>query len=426
MVSQKQDKIIRITRSQYPVGQGCFHAGHIRWGDGSSKESGEFHYVYDCGSTNQKILNKAIGSYRKKVSHIDALFVSHLDADHVNGLDCLLAEAKIDTVFIPYVDNVVPILDLIEASLNGTLSASLVQASLNPRFWFGSRGVSRVIQVLPSRDPETDGTRDDRPDDRGWITLESPAAVRSKFTGQFGARPAKEEIDSGIRVQVGNHDQDIDWVLVPHVDLAPVERLDEFKRAVREVLDLLPGQKLIPDRLADALRKKNKRNALKECYKKIIGCHNRVSMSLYSGPDRYSNRRSWEYRICGRPEFSIGLRDTVPLPSDFYERSAVGWIGTGDAGLDKRKVRLAWERTYWPFRGQILTLLLPHHGSQDNFHDELLGFSNLDICVASAGAPSPYKHPSHTVVEKVRKKGKALYHVSQGAYSGIQEEIRSM
>ena len=42
---------MEVTRTQYPIGQGCFHAGHVRWNE-NSRLSDDFRYVYDCGSSD--------------------------------------------------------------------------------------------------------------------------------------------------------------------------------------------------------------------------------------------------------------------------------------------------------------------------------------------------------------------------------------
>ena len=83
---------MEVTRTQYPVGQGCFHAGRIEWGYPDSGSSDDFHYVYDCGSSSgSAVLQDAVAEWPSQVPRLDALFVSHLDTDHVNGIDRLLA-----------------------------------------------------------------------------------------------------------------------------------------------------------------------------------------------------------------------------------------------------------------------------------------------------------------------------------------------
>ena len=87
---------MQVTRTQYPVGQGCFHAGHIQWGHQDSGSSDDFHYVYDCGSSDgSAALQDSVVEWRSQVPRLDALFVSHLDTDHVNGIDRLLASVKV-------------------------------------------------------------------------------------------------------------------------------------------------------------------------------------------------------------------------------------------------------------------------------------------------------------------------------------------
>ena len=131
---------MEVTRTQYPIGQGCFHAGHVRWYE-TSRFPEDFHYVYDCGSSDgSPALGDAIVSKRNQASRIDALFVSHLDADHVNGLDRFLGSVTVDTVYIPYMDAAALVVDILEAEIDGAVSASFIEAHIDPQSWFGRRG----------------------------------------------------------------------------------------------------------------------------------------------------------------------------------------------------------------------------------------------------------------------------------------------
>lgn len=143
---------MKVTRRQYPVGQGCFHAGEICRTNEKGDEVVAFRYVYDCGSMNQSILRGVVDSFRMQTSSLDALFVTHLDDDHVNGLDRLLGAVQVKAVYLPFVDDVIPIVEIIEADLNGALSASLVEAWIEPQSWFGRRGVSEIVRVRASNE----------------------------------------------------------------------------------------------------------------------------------------------------------------------------------------------------------------------------------------------------------------------------------
>ena len=91
-------QLMQVTRCQYPIGQGCISSGRIRSAQDESERAVDFRYIYDCGSTNQRPLGDAIDSYWKHNTSVDALFVSHLHVDHVNGIDRLLGAVEVDTV----------------------------------------------------------------------------------------------------------------------------------------------------------------------------------------------------------------------------------------------------------------------------------------------------------------------------------------
>ena len=294
---------MEVTRTQYPIGQGCFHAGHVRWNE-NSRLSDDFRYVYDCGSSDgSAALQDSIVAWRTHASRIDALFVSHLDADHVNGLDRLLGSVTVDTVYIPYLDGAALVVDIVEAEVDGAVSASLVEAHLDPQSWFGRRGVARIVRVRASTAdgrPDTEPSPPDvEPDEDlplgGPLPPKVPFDAKSRADRSQGAgRASLETMDSGEMVVV-NPGQPLLWVLVPHVDPAPQIRRSAFYREVRQVLGLAPYQRLRADRLAAAIRDREERRLLRNCYEQIISggsgnLHNRVSLSLYSGPAATADR----------------------------------------------------------------------------------------------------------------------------------------
>ena len=152
--------MMRVTRIQYPIGQGCFHAGSIHARVAADHDVHEYHYVYDCGSDDREDLGEAIDNYKTQTSRVDALFVSHLDNDHISGLDRLLSAVKVHTVYVPYVNEVVLVLELIQAELDGAISVSLIEASMDPVNWFRNRGVERVVGVRESPDDGAPGPGD--------------------------------------------------------------------------------------------------------------------------------------------------------------------------------------------------------------------------------------------------------------------------
>lgn len=416
---------MEVTRTQYSVGQGCFHAGQIQWRHDFSESPEEFNYVYDCGSSDgSTALKHSISNWRSQTSRLDSLFVSHLDADHVNGIDRLLCSVNAESVYIPYVDVAAEVLQIIADDLEDALTASLIEARLDPRSWFGRRGVARIVRVRP---PPDEPIEQDSP-----LSHDEPLGTKPESASRKTPthRPTLETMYSGELVIV-NPGQRVRWAFVPHVDPTPEARRKDFYRQVRQALGLAPRQRLMPDRLATALRNTRQRRLLKQCYEQIIAggstrLHNRASMSLYSGPADTGHRtRNWSHQVmshsAGWAFHKLHLQTYPYWPGD---RTAVGWLGTGDAQLDRKDVRVAWRQTFDPFRHQVSTLLLPHHGSRHNFHVSLLDWPDLCLCVCSAADPSQYQHPDLEVIGKVLGRAKIMHHVSQQPDTKLREQIR--
>lgn len=234
---------------------------------------------------------------------------------------------------------------------------------------------------------------------------------------------------SGSPIPIVSSRQGQQWILVPHVDPAPARYKRAFMREIRTALKLRPREGITSTRLADALRNPTETRDLRDCYERIVpggsrSRHNRVSMSLYSGPAGSKDESSWLYEIIAHPAAwpSPWWFETLKSPSSIPAGKAVGWIGTGDAELGVERVRRAWLKTYWPLSQHLSTLLLPHHGSRLNFHNELLDFPNLRICLASAG--ERYSHPDWAVIGEILNRDKVFCDVSESIHTRVQETIR--
>ena len=93
-----------LTRIIHPVGQGAFYSERF------IDAQGKIHnIVYDCGSLPAQktgsALNSEIDSAFQEGDHIDILFISHFDADHINGILRLNRRYKIDHVVLPQITN---------------------------------------------------------------------------------------------------------------------------------------------------------------------------------------------------------------------------------------------------------------------------------------------------------------------------------
>ena len=86
---------LQVRMNQHPVGQGGFFTGSLDVG------ATPFRWAYDCGSNQLDPLVQEIASVAAQ-GDLDVLFLSHLDSDHVSGIDVLLSQCRVGEVVLPY------------------------------------------------------------------------------------------------------------------------------------------------------------------------------------------------------------------------------------------------------------------------------------------------------------------------------------
>jgi hypothetical protein len=162
----------------YNVGQGTFYGGAIEC------NKHKFVVVYDCGSiTRNNPLDQPIHEFRNEFDHIDLLIVSHFDKDHVNGIERLIHEKRVETIVLPYM----PLLTRLAlvASQNSD-DANYISFVANPtNYLLGDRfnvgqicyvdqgGAGNNSEVIEPVDPKFDRELDDNLD-FGDLSLNLP------------------------------------------------------------------------------------------------------------------------------------------------------------------------------------------------------------------------------------------------------------
>lgn len=127
-----------MQRIFHPVGQGAFFTEVFK--DATGKVT--FTVVYDCGTdSNMSLLKREITDVFADVDHIDFLFFSHFDRDHVNGYEELV-NLKLITdktkIFIPFVDdNFLGLYDTVNTTQCANFKSNLL----------GNKYGAQVIQV---------------------------------------------------------------------------------------------------------------------------------------------------------------------------------------------------------------------------------------------------------------------------------------
>jgi hypothetical protein len=369
---------MQATIVQRPVGQGGLLQSSLDCG-------GEpLRWIYDCGSNQVDSLNREIAVIAADPS-IDILFLSHLDSDHINGVDRLLAAVSVKEVVLPYLreaDLSFAICRDIEA---GQLTGVFLDFATDPAGWLIGRGASTVTFV--------DGRSDDGPDDDGPDgTPETGGGGEGPIYYKWSREPVpiKNVGSSVVRraastslVLAYTSGHRLDWVLVPYAFQPSVKLVKAFMRELRTHFDSNVSIKHI----VSQARTKLGRDKLRLCYDALWANHNLVSMSLYAGPGNTQAR-----------QLEFHCKDGCYATSD----DAVGWLSTGDAHLGGRKRRDALLKYYERFKPRVSVLVVPHHGAAEYFHQDLTrAFPNLRFAVASAGK-NGYGHP-HEIVKNAFK-----------------------
>ena len=110
-----------MRRRFLPVGQGAFYVEQFF--DYGTVRDRRVNVVYDCGSlSGSTLLHDRIDDCFYAGEKIHALFLSHFDADHVNGLEYLLKHYQVEHIFFPLLTKEDKALIRLQYLINNTLS----------------------------------------------------------------------------------------------------------------------------------------------------------------------------------------------------------------------------------------------------------------------------------------------------------------
>jgi len=411
---------------QVPVGQGGLHSGEVvTLGHGGPDR--RFTYMFDCGSVNREHLEQ--GLQLCPDGQLDLLFISHLDADHVNGIDALAAKTQIHAIVLPCLDALQLTVIACEATSDGGLRGSVRSFLKDPTGWCAERGIRKIYQIrrggngeLPNPfDPEGDNPgeidqEENRPNDDKPFTLKirsnalSGSVARTK-TGTVELKVFGDATSMELVPVVGQLAGQAAWVFVPYVHPFAEDTVALFRRAVAKVLavpdSLDPASPNFTRRLLACLEDETTRRALKACYSILSSDNNKPSLSLYAGPlgrPFGTVRRSHEW---------TDSHDFIVDPSHWSRRDeASAWLCTGDANLKARATRTPWLARYERLLEKVDVFVLPHHGSNHNLHDDVLLHLRGAVMLACAASGRSH-HPHGELLKRLRRFGNGVWQVSE-------------
>lgn len=424
-------------RHQRAVGQGFFHTGELSE-DGIER----LRYIYDCGALPAYAVARdlAIDDYLGGVppgARLDLLFLSHAHDDHINGLPRLLASGlKVDTIVLPLM-NVIDRLIAFGRAVDENPAAAtdfFREFTLNPTAALGRFDPDLILYVEPgSRDGGAPGSGDepiDGPFDpvsrredakrepatwklvgKGRVIYDDPRVAASAVNVAAGNRTAVMPDTKAVMVPGAK----AEWLLAPFVDPSVTTHAAVFRGALAKALGMtrqaLRAWLLTPANVKTLVTAHA--SELAASYKAVKSDLNITSLSLYSGP---AVTRTPLPRAAGAQFGQVHHR---AAGSD----SRIAWLATGDAALKQPVRRATFLSHYDRLLDQVMTLTLAHHGSEGNFHPDLLDRITPVLCLVAADFRKNWRHPGSAVVQAVSSRGLFLQVVTSDPRSKATELV---
>lgn len=373
----------------FPVGQGGFSLGGVRGGDGSLLYS----YVYDCGSDQLNALRREIdvakSLFNFDETHIDEVYISHLDSDHVNGFDhlCQLVDNKIRKVILPYLD-IQDSYYLIASELcSNSTSGLFMEFLVDPVKWVKSRLPEAEISLLyPSDIDDNFDPPDFNRENIKDSALSLPIQV-SDPKGDIGC-------NRWLVNRIGDDKADTLISFISWIPPRSRKKIEIFsKQLIESGFSELSKKKIIK-----ILTNAGERKKLRECYLKLAGDHNVISINLLVINNQNAKVRVFNENYRERLGYRNYSQDRHYRID--YDKGIVSVLLTGDSKLKTSLYYNKWTEFYSEVIKTVRVMTLPHHGSELNFNQKMIAdFDNVLFIAQSDG--HSHGHPSQSVIDAI-------------------------
>ena len=357
----------KLVRTFHPVGHGAFYSEKFDIG------GKPFNIVYDCGGHTINMVNACIERVFKKDEQIDAVFISHLDRDHINGLELLFKHCIVKRIFMPIITDD----DLAATVLHNNFTAFAYEFINNTygKDVYTDEANDIIIKITKiSTDGGNKADIDIRElEDNNVIKINSGTNLILDDVWKFKPyNPVRFNSTEGVKLKADIFDEK---------DLAHLNDGDGN-------FDMR--------KLFNEMKVAKSRDLIKKAYAKVKGGtkHNCYSMTLFSGP---KSSEVLKMSISGRYRH-LDLRNiqVTNLINCMY----MGDIELKDSeSKNYDEIKFPESMTKWgafstAYKGEyksVGVVQIPHHGSINNYNPNIINSNMLAIL----SVQNPNTHNSH-------------------------------
>ena len=358
-----------------------------------ARDPHEYNMLYDCGSTTaMDCLERSLKEHLKIGSTIDAVFISHFDEDHVNGLPFLFENYDVKNLYIPLLtQKEIDCLRLgcacgaLFSGYSAFFNSFLENYENIPAF------INKDVNVHYIAGPEN---KDDYENNE------------EEIRNLKGERVCSGDEITLYRISGCGDVAMWDWVYVPF----NYRETSKYKKMIVELENEFGSKIDLKDALYMVDNDPSVIPRYKSVYERIPGDINSNSMVLFSGP-KDKKRTLEECFFPASIDIDMFIRTRAPIgPGCLY-------MGDYDAnGKDKwKKLKEAYSE-YW---SRIGCIQIPHHGSKNNYNKELAN-DPRKVYVISAGEHNPYGHPDDSVIKDLYIKRSSFHVVTEDKQSKVE------
>lgn len=326
-----------MIRKFLPVGHGLCCIERFKF------SSGDFNIMYDCGSDSRKQIEKCIQEEFKEGEKIDALFISHLHKDHINGIPFLIKYCSIQEILLPVIT------DSEKEILIGNLCCQGVQKDIfeyqfieNPHKAIKNLegGTSTKVILVDKTDLDT----------KDVILWEKALEFNALTDDQI--IPVKTYLYS-------SHNPE--WVFLP---FNLVGKNQDFEEAYKEVFSEDYTQGCLFDIIT--VQNKDSLNKLKKVYSKFSNDPNINSMTLYSGFEK-----SHYIALSDDSSDQAIILDKIYIPNKKSPAcNRLGCLYTGDFKASDDRYYQKLKTAYTDYWNSMICIQCPHHGTAYGFNKD--------------------------------------------------------